>query len=94
MITDHAMLLCMTLCPELYAVRAEYVSVYIVITENFCVFETTFYRILEQVICLWPVRYSALSQSIVTIFWKVTGTAVFRKNRKKCPVIKINLILN
>ena len=94
MITDHAMLhLCMILCPELYAERAKYVSVYIVRKENFCGYKTPLYRIWKRLIRLWPMRYSALSQPISTVFWQVPGTAVFRKNTKKNSVITINLIL-
>jgi hypothetical protein len=39
----------MTLCPELYAVRAKYVAVCIVFTENLCGYKTPLYRILEEV---------------------------------------------
>jgi len=49
MMTDHAMLLCTTLCPELYVVRAKYVSVNIMFTENFCAYKTILYRIMEKV---------------------------------------------
>jgi hypothetical protein len=39
----------MILCPELYAARAKYVSVYKVITENFCGYKIPLYRVLEEV---------------------------------------------
>ena len=84
--------LCMILCPELYAERAKYVSVYIVRKENFCGYKTPLYRILEEVnTSLAHAILCFVTADIHSILASARYSSLSEKHKKKfCHYNKLN----